>query len=905
MSTARRGRQEPPNFSFPLVQTAALTALATTSPLPTKVVTISAPAGYGKTVLQTALFRHVRGLDVRAIWVGLDERDTTMDRVLSSLEGALVKEQSELDPTSAVHQSDEPVDARIDALIDSICALRGPTVLFVDNLSYCEDDTLHVLLDALALNTPDDLYLVLAGGGEPPMGLARLKLQGRLTSISFAELAMRESEVRSLLGEDLCERLGDDGVASIMRQSEGWPAAVRLMQIVLGTAPQPKAALAAFSGSDVDLAEMLNRQVLAGFTPALRQFLIETSHLRSFCVALCRHVTGDDHADEYVSHLLRHNVFIIPLDRNRTWYRLHGLFREFLAAEAERSLTVQRRQEVLLRAAEWCEQNGLWADAIDYALSAQAYDTAAGILERVAPCFVRDRGDLRKFIGWVEELKRVGASVQWETEFWYVWALVFHRRYEYVRQQLEPLAARVAAAESRQPDTRTAAMQRRIEIIRTAVATYVDRLDEAEALGKRWLSQRGNDDPFDVATISCAVSLGRTARFDFAGAREYAGIAQPSIGQARSDYGELWVSTVSSLIIMQEGDFGLAYDTLKSTLEHARGSLGDSAGITGTIAFLAARSAVETGEDAIARQWLDLGMRRAQNHGLVDTAAHGLEAAIKLWASPLGRGIELAQLREIAASYPARLGIMFACFVIQRLLRLGRLDDALLEAAKLGLSGSGDIEAADAQLPVVRFLLAQTQIGLDIAGGRLRQAENRIGEASKHARAEGRWGHLVELTLDEMAVSLCTKNPAPAARHLTRAVTFAAKRRYLRPFRDRAEMIAGLVNQTKPQSWGFALDEERGFFGEICRLLPIANSQLVEQLERLDVEPKMLENPTPRELELLSLIEAGLSNQQLADRLSVSVATVKWHLWNLYAKLGVSSRAAAVAKARALNLLSR
>jgi len=88
-------------------------------------------------------------------------------------------------------------------------------------------------------------------------------------------------------------------------------------------------------------------------------------------------------------------------------------------------------------------------------------------------------------------------------------------------------------------------------------------------------------------------------------------------------------------------------------------------------------------------------------------------------------------------------------------------------------------------------------------------------------------------------------------------------------------------------------------------MLPIANSQLLEQLERLDVETQLLETPTPRELELLSLIEAGLSNQQLADRLSVSVATVKWHLYNLYAKLGVSSRAAALAKGRALNLLSR
>jgi LuxR family maltose regulon positive regulatory protein len=116
---------------------------------------------------------------------------------------------------------------------------------------------------------------------------------------------------------------------------------------------------------------------------------------------------------------------------------------------------------------------------------------------------------------------------------------------------------------------------------------------------------------------------------------------------------------------------------------------------------------------------------------------------------------------------------------------------------------------------------------------------------------------------------------------------------------------ASLVNETQSKSWGFALAEEKEFFAKVCKFLPIANSLLLEKLDNLDQEVAMLETPTPRELELLALIEAGLSNQQLADRLSLSVPTVKWHLYNLYNKLGVSSRAAALAKGRVLNLVGK
>lgn len=152
---------------------------------------------------------------------------------------------------------------------------------------------------------------------------------------------------------------------------------------------------------------------------------------------------------------------------------------------------------------------------------------------------------------------------------------------------------------------------------------------------------------------------------------------------------------------------------------------------------------------------------------------------------------------------------------------------------------------------------------------------------------------------------MASHNPLPAVRQLTRAISLAARRRHLRPFAERAGLVAGLVNDTKSKDWGFASDEERQLFAEICRALPAPCSARERLAREHETAAPLTDTPTVREMELLALVDAGLSNQQLADRLSVSVATVKWHLYNLYSKLGVSSRAAALARARALNLLAR
>ena len=908
---AKAGRLEPPSFAFALVPTRLVEELTRDEvPLP-KVVTVVAPTGYGKTVFSTALYKHATARGMHSRWIALDDRDTTLERVVHLLEDSLDAHQAELDPVQHLTRGDEPMEGRIDAVLEAVARLPDPTLIFIDNLGYCADETLGTLLDRLVFRTPSSVHFILSSTEQLPMNLARAKLEGRLREVGYAELSLRPAEVRSLLGPELCAQLGSEAVDSIVRQTEGWPAAVRLTQIILSAAERPLEALERFSGADEDLSDLLNRQVLADFTPEARQFLLEIAPLRSFCAELCGHATGDDNAAKHLALLLRRNVFVIPLDRNRSWYRLHGLFREFLIEEGQRTLSTERRHQVLERAAEWSERGGHWQDAIDYALQAGSAALATAMLERVAALFVRDRGDLRQYIDWIEQLHAGGHEVGWEAYFWYVWALVFHRRYDTARLQNERLTQRVEREQKAGRDpAQMADLKRRTEVIRACVDTYTDRLVDAHRLANAWLAGIGADDPFNVATVASAAGISLSSVHRFVEARQVMRTAQAAIAQSRSAYGIGWVSMLTAMISIFEGDFAAVHNDILAALARSRVALGENAGITRTIALVAAKCAVEMGQDEEARGLLAQGLHWAHTHGIVDTAAVGFDAALKLWSGRPDDPVAIAQLREIAAGYPPRLALMLSCLIVQRLVRLGRLGEALTEAAQIGL---GITLNAERRLPAiegidnprVRELYAAAEIELLIAAGQLRQAESLIAEETRLAKQDGRIARLVELALAETTIAICSHNPQPAARHFVRAIGLAARRRIVRPFRDRAETIAGLVNETKATAWGFALDEERKFFFEICNGLPLTNSFLVDHLDQLQGDNPLLETPTARELQLLSLIEAGLSNQQLADRLNLSVATVKWHLYNLYTKLGVSSRSAALARARALNLLAR
>ena len=270
---------DPPDFAFAAVATRALAAATRESPGRPRLVTVIAPVGYGKTVLLTSCWRELQRRGERCYWTALDDRDTTVGHLLDRLEAVTGDDGTALHPTQALLRGEAPVDSRAEALLAAAHALSGPVTVFIDNLDHCTDPALGALLETLVFRAPPDVRFVLSSVRELPMNLARAKLEGQLLQLGASELALDAAQTGALLGPEVCAAIGDAGIAEVVRRTEGWPAAVRMAQIVLAGAPQPGAALQRFSGSDEDIAALLNQQVLAGFDPALRAYLLGVAPL--------------------------------------------------------------------------------------------------------------------------------------------------------------------------------------------------------------------------------------------------------------------------------------------------------------------------------------------------------------------------------------------------------------------------------------------------------------------------------------------------------------------------------------------------------------------------------------------------------------------------------------------------
>lgn len=897
--------KEPPHYPFEPVLTQALADAQSLSGS-AKLQAIVAPVGYGKTVLMTTLYSTLEAEGQKCYWTTLEERDTQLEDLLGYLEGHSRSLRHQTHPTQALFRGGDAWETRVDRLLRLIRSMEVPFTAFIDNLHFCDDPRLRQLLDRLIFETQDEARFIVSSTAAIPMNLVRAKLEGRVREIGFSALSLDLEGVASMLGATLADKLGPQHLQAILEQTEGWPAAVRMMQIVMAKSDEPETLLKQFSGSDQDLVALLNRQVLDGLPSELRAFLLSIALLETFNAPLAAFVTKSSRAQQHIDYLIDHNLFVMPLDRNRRDFRLHGLMRQCLRGEGQIELSSAHRAQLMTRAAQWCEEQGKWRQAIEYAIEGGASDIAVRVLERSAQALVRNQGDIPQYIVWTRRLLDQGNTLGWEAEYWYVWALVLNQRYDEGRHQLARLARRIDRTRGLPgEEANLRDIERRLEIIRMCIDVFTDALADANDKAMRWLESGRTDDPFDITVARCIRSIYSSSVYDFFTARDSIRAGNTSALQAQSHYALGWTTALTALPSVMEGHYEQAIQPLLASLKVLPGELGDSAGICGTIALLAATCLIETGEEEQARTLIQQGFRTAQSHGFIDALSSGMDAAIKLCANPLTDRDWVANIDQIVSHYPLRLAYLVGCHWIRRLLRLGHEEEAQRRARTLGIVSIHDNALPDWACrghgwDVYSSTLADVKLSEPHLPA---DTEPLISEVFERAKAEGRTARMVDARLMQCILHFKNGNLKTSARRLIQAINLAASHAILRPFADRARELAPLIEDTRPSAWGFARSEERELFSKLCAQLPLSDPSLNERLIAGAVKSDLSEALTKRQMELLQLIEAGLSNQHISDRLDLSVSTVKGHLQNLYRKLGVPSRSAAIARARVLKLL--
>ncbi|MCP3733138.1 hypothetical protein M9978_22290 [Sphingomonas sp. MG17] len=341
---------------------------------------------------------------------------------------------------------------------------RQPVGIFIDNADLGKAEETRELVNALAFDADFECHLVLSCATEPPFDLHRAMMELRLTSIGPAELSFEAVDVVALFNEAGVSGLTENMTTLVLSQSEGWPAAVRLMQVLASTGNGLKSLDGGLASEAERLADTLFESLMGRLSPELRNFLSEIAVFASFSPELLSWSTGTRRAGEFLSYLVANNILIVTLDGQGQWFRFHALFRRYLLRQASQNVPAGRLQDVARRGSQWLERHGFIEPSLDLAIQIQDIAPAVRLVEKLSWSLVRQKGYLASFIALAQKVTLLGGTLGTEGSFWLAWALIFERRYEEAREAILAIKARIEAsvvsAEHRQTLTAKADLAR-------------------------------------------------------------------------------------------------------------------------------------------------------------------------------------------------------------------------------------------------------------------------------------------------------------------------------------------------------------------------------------------------------------------------------------------------------------
>jgi LuxR family maltose regulon positive regulatory protein len=377
-----------------------------------KVTLVAAPPGFGKSTL---LADWAPAEDApRVAWLSLDENDNDPARFFTYVAAALQRVEPDLGNRALAALRTPGADLVglvLPQFLNDLAGLDEDIVLVVEDYHLITNRDVHRALGYVIERSPSTLRIVLSTREDPPLPLGRLRARGELAEIRAADLRFSDEEAAAFLIDGLGLEVTGADVARLQARTEGWPAALYLAALSLRGRPDASRRIEEFSGDDRYVVDYLTIEVLARQSPELRTFLLRTSILTRFCGSLCDTVVGREGSAAVLEELERSNLFLVPLDTKREWYRYHHLFGDLLRHELE-ATDREIVPDLHRRAAAWCRDAGMIVDAATHAIAGGDLDAVAELIGRNYGLFV-DQGQLTTVIGWLEAVPDQAAGADW------------------------------------------------------------------------------------------------------------------------------------------------------------------------------------------------------------------------------------------------------------------------------------------------------------------------------------------------------------------------------------------------------------------------------------------------------------------------------------------------------------
>jgi LuxR family maltose regulon positive regulatory protein len=904
---------------------------------------LSASAGWGKTTL-LATWASRSGCPIA--WLSLDEGDNDPTRFWAAVLAALrtcLPRVGEVALAMLHSPQPPPLPTTLTTLLHDLSAVREPTFLLLDDYHLIAEQAIHDSLLFVLEHLPTHLHLVLSSRIDPPLALSRWRVRGHLLELRDADLRFHEEEAARFLAQTMDLALSGEAIAELARRTEGWIAGLHLAALSLRHHEDPAAFVRGFTGSYRYVLDYVQEEILPRLPAPLQDFLLQSAILNRMTASLCQAVTEELASAEMLERIERANLFLVPLDDERRWYRLHDLFREALLA---RLYATRPEVAPLLhqRAARWYEAQAEWREAIAHALAATDFSYAACLIEQTAEQFWL-RGEATTVYHWVIALP--DAMLREHTRLALTTALQVLQANQYSMEtawqsalaQVEHLMARIAALLRTRADAFSEAeavlVRQRLHMLRLLIklreATWNNDKDALRGLDQQQIRDLDETDDILWQMIPLASQFMLHASPIGDGDTEpLLVLLQPAKQKALAagdHYAAMKLMQWIAHMYLPSGRLQAALQECLEALAFAKQISGFFSSVIWLHSYLvfiyyrrnqleAARASLEQ-ELRSARDWQNLDM-------LIGGYTYWILILLVEGNLP-GAHHAMQELEE--SIQHQRLFPYYTHNLVWLRLRLYLAGGDMEQATRMARQARNVLETEQADPTEVAYFLVAELARLSLA---LRQPEEAIQTLMPYLEREElvQWQDTLIHLLPVYSVALYQAGKCEQARAVVvRLLTLTAPEGYVRVYLEAGEpmrqMLKTLLEEPQDDEErvapmlhsyvrallaAFEQEEQRhALRADVPPIQAQEHETLSEISSRLTVPaastPTLLTPLTPQEQRVLRLLAAGHSNQEIARTLVVSLNTVKTHIKQLYSKLQVNNRIQASVLARDLHML--